>query len=415
MKLLLGLAFAVAFIVPDGPSDWPTWRGANRDGLSSDTGLLKQWPSEGPPLAWKATGIGRGYSSVSVYGDRLFTMGDVSDTCTLIALNVADGKVAWTARVGRPHTDEQYPGPRATPSTDGTIVLTLGPNGELVCVEAATGKERWRKDLPKDFGGKVGSWKYSESPLLDGDHVVVTAGGKQGTVLALKKETGEKVWQSTEFTDGAEYSSLVPVEISGVRQYLTLTKPHIAGIAAKDGKLLWMADRPLAAKTPAVVPTPIYQDGIVFTTSGYGVGCNAFKITPEGDRFKAEEVYAGKQVQCIHGGVIRVGEHLYLLDDSRNFKCVELKSGKEVWKDRSVGSAGSVAYADGHFVCRSDRGKGKGTVALVEATPEGYKEKGRFEPPDQSDKSSWSHPVLAGGKLYLRDQDVLLCYDVKSK
>jgi len=406
--LLSLLALTAAGPAPD--SDWSQWRGPKRDGHSSDTGLLKDWPAGGPPLAWKSAGIGGGYSSVTVLGDTLYTMGDLGDTCTLFALNVADGKILWKTRVGEAHTkgNQDWTGPRSSPATDGKLVIALGPMGELVCVDVA-GKEKWSKHLQKDFGGQVGGWKYSESPLLDGEHVVVTPGGSKGSVVALKKETGETVWQSSGLTDKAEYPSLVPVEIGGVKQYLILTQKSTAGIGAADGKVLWRTDRP--GKT-AVIPTPIFKDDYVFVASGYGVGCNLFKITMDGGAFKADEVYAGKQIMNHHGGVILVGDHLYELDDNQSMKCVEFKTGKVVWEEKSVGK-GSIAYADGHFVVRSE--KGPGTIALVEASPAGYKEHGRFDQPERSKKNSWPHPVIIGGKLYLRDQDVLLCYDVKAK
>src|ERR1043166_2236048 len=313
--------------------DWNQWRGPNRDGISPDTDLLKQWPAGGPSLAWKSTSIGDGFSTVSISGTRLYTLGDVGGSCMLLALNVADGKDVWSAKVGAA-VGTRNPGPRSTPATDGTLVIALGQYGDLVCVDAENGKERWRKDLKSDFGGKKPHWDYSESPLLDGEMVIVAPGSSKGTVVALKKSTGETVWQSREFTDGVHYTSLIPAEIGGARQYLILTDHSVAGIAAKDGKLLWRADRP--GKT-AVVPTPIYKDGLLFVCSGYGVGCNCFKITADGGQFKAEEVYSGKQIINHHGGVILVGEHLYELDDKQRLKCVEFKTGKEVWDDRCVG------------------------------------------------------------------------------
>jgi len=409
----LSLLTLAATPAPD--SDWSQWRGPKRDGLSPDTGLLKAWPAGGPPLVWKTTGIGGGFSSVSVHGDKLFTMGESGNAFHVLALNVADGKILWSTKVAdipeKPSKGERdYPGPRATPATDGTLVFALGPYGDLVCVEAATGKEKWRKNFEKDFGGRMMSgWMYSESPLLDGDHVVCTPGGSKGTVIALAKETGATVWQSAGMGDAAAYSSLVPVEIGGKKQYLILTAANVAGIQASDGKVLWKIDR--NGKT-AVIPDPVYKDGIVFVASGYGVGCNAFKVTATGDEFKVEEIYNSTKVMNHHGGLLLVGDHLYELDDQNKLKCVELKTGNIVWEDKSVGK-GSIAYADGYFVVRSE--KGPGTIALVEASPTGYKETGRFDQPDRSKKNSWAHPVIIGGKLYIRDMDVLLCYDVKAK
>jgi len=386
---------------------WSQFRGPNRDGLSPDTGLLKQWPAGGPPLAWKAAGLGTGYSAVSFADDRLFTMGDAGGRCKVHALSLTDGKILWSTEVGEPGGN-RGPGPRSTPATDGKLVFAIGQHGDLVCVEAPTGKAVWRKSLVRDFGGRVPRWFYSESPLLDGETVLCTPGGSKGTVVALKKATGETVWQSKEFTDGAHYTSLVPVEIGGIRQYLVLTDSNIAGLSAKDGKLLWRATR--VGKT-AVVDTPIYKDGLVFVSSAYGVGCNAFRVTSEGGAFKAAETYSGKQISSHHGGMILVGDHVYGLGDGQ-LRCVELKTGKVAWENRSVGK-GAVAYADGHLVCRSERGP----IALVEATPSGYKEKGRFDQPDRSREADaqWPHPIIFGGKLYIRDWDLLLCYDVKAK
>jgi outer membrane protein assembly factor BamB len=339
-------------------------------------------------------------------------MGDVGEDCNLYALSL-DGKVAWTAKISHasaPRDQGGYPGPRCTPSTDGMFVIALSQTGDLVCVNRSDGKELWRKNLARDFGGKMMShWGYSESPLIDGDHVVCTPGGTDGTVLCLKKLSGEKVWQSTELTDRAAYAGLLPVEIGGVRQYLILTDASVAGISAADGKLLWRADR--AGKT-AVIPDPIYKDGILFVTSGYGIGCNGFKITASGGKFSAEQVYAGTQMKNHHGGVILVGEHLYGFDEG-TLKCLEMKTGKVVWENKSVGK-GSIAYADGMLIVRSEKAKG-GEIGLVEANPTGYKELGRFSVPDPTGKNTWAHPVVIGGKLYIRNQDNLFCYDVKAK
>ncbi|HEX7898312.1 MAG TPA: PQQ-binding-like beta-propeller repeat protein [Planctomycetota bacterium] len=391
--------------------DYPTFRGTNRDGHSPDKGLAKEWPAGGPPLAWKIKGIGGGYGGVSTLGDKLFLLGDKEGQTLLHCLNAADGKIAWSAPVGKEHSEgnQEWKGNRATPTTDGKVIIALGPMGELVCFDLA-GKEKWRKNLHKDFGGKVGGWKYSESPLIDGDHVVCVPGGGKGAVLALKKDSGDPVWQCAEFTDAAEYASLVAVELGGVRQYVAFTQKSVAGVAAKDGKLLWRADFP--GKT-AVIPTPIIKDDIVFVAAGYGVGHAAYKITATDGKFSAAELYNGKEMKNHHGGVILVGDHLYGCTDNNQLVCLELKTGKQVWADKGV-DKGSLAYADGLLVARSEK-KSKGTIVLVEASPAGYKEKGRFEQPDLSGMPTWPHPTIAGGHLYIRDQDTLLCYGIKAK
>ena len=390
------------------PGEWPQWRGPNRDNVSAETGLLKRWPDDGPPLAWKAGGIGEGYSSVSVAGGRIFTMGDGPDSSYVHALELDGGKKIWSAKVGR--TGGNYEGTRSTPTVDGDRVYALGQWGDLVCLDAATGREHWRKNLEKDFGGRMMSgWGYSESVLLDGERVVCTPGGGKGTLLALNKATGEPVWRTEDFTDDAAYSSIVPATIGGVRQHVQLTGASVVGVAPDTGDVLWRAAR---QGETAVIPTPVVHDDHVFVTSGYNVGCNLFRVTRgPGGKFTAGQVYANKDMQNHHGGVVLVGGHVYGTSGNQ-LVCMNLMTGKVAWKDRSVGK-GAVAYADGHLYVRSEGGEG--TVALVEATPKGYAEKSRFDQPDRSDKQSWPHPVIVGGKLYLRDQDVLLCYDVKAK
>jgi outer membrane protein assembly factor BamB len=399
--------FAALTSMPLAAGDWPQWRGPHRDDISTETGLLKEWPAGGPPLVWKATGLGAGHGGIAVAGGKVFTTGDKGESGLAVALNVTDGQVAWTAKIGKPGGGP--PGPRSTPTVDGNWVFVLGQHGDWVCLESATGKEVWRKHLVKDFGGKHGGWLYAESPLVDGNQVVCTPGGSRGAVVALNKKTGEVVWQSKEFTDAAEYSSIIIATLGGTRQYVQFTGQSVAGMAPDTGKLLWRAPR---QGQTATVPTPIVHDDHVYVASGYGVGCNLFKITKTGDEFKAEEVYANKVMVNHHGGVVRIGEYLYGHSDGKGWVCQEFKTGNQVWSDKSVGK-GSLTCADGHLYLRGEGGKGP--IALVEATPDGYKQKGRFDQPDRSKENSWPHPVIAGGKLYIRDQDVLLCYDVKAK
>jgi outer membrane protein assembly factor BamB len=408
---------AVAVILSFSPiavgatADWPQWRGANRDGHSPDKGLLKEWPADGPKLLWKATGLGGGYTNVSVVGSRIFVMGENADGSFVMALNRADGQPLWTAKVGRAGAPGWggFAGPRCTPTVDGDLVLAVGQYGEAVCVDAAGGKELWRKDYQKDFGGRLPEWGYCGMPLVDGQQVILAPGGPQGNLVALNKKTGELLWQSKEFTDGIHYSSPIVAEIGGVRQYIQLTDASVAGIAAADGRMLWRAARRGAV---AVIPTPIYHNGCVYVSSGYGIGCNLFKIATADGKWSAEPVYDNKVMANHHGGVVLLGKHLYGFSEGKGWTCQELDTGKAVWQEKGKLGKGSITYADGMFYLRAE--DGKGIVALVEATPEGYREKGRFDQPDRSSKNSWPHPVVVGGRLYLRDQDVLLCYDVQA-
>lgn len=373
-----------------------------------EQGLLSHVPSNGPAVAWMARGLGRGYSSVSVARGQIFTMGDGEQKSFVHALNAKDGKLQWSAAVGAPGGD--YPGTRCTPTVDGDLVFALGQHGDLVCLQAASGTEMWRRSMDKDFKGKMMSgWGYSESPLVDGGRVIVTPGGSNGTVVALDRKTGAVAWRSTNWTDRAAYSSVIVAVIGGVRQYIQLSDANVAGLAAEDGRVLWRAKR---KGSTAVIPTPVYKDNHVLVSSGYGVGCHLFKITSAGAGFAAAEVYANKDLVNHHGGMVLVGDHVYGHSDSKGWVCMEFLTGKLVWSDPGVGK-GAVVGADGKLFTRKE--EKQGTVALVEASPAGYRERGRFAQPERSTKNSWAHPVIANGRLYLRDQDVLLCYEVTEK
>ncbi len=413
------ILLALALAATASATDWPQWRGPDRDGISKETGLLKQWPAAGPALAWKATGVGMGFSSVVIAKGRIYTMGDVGDSAVVLALDEKDGKLLWKTPIGAPYPqDKSRPGTRSTPTVDGDLLFALDPHGDLVCLETATGKEVWKKNLSKDFNGQMMSgWRYSESPLVDGDRVLATPGGAGGTVVALNRKTGATLWQSKAVADKAGYSTIAPAEILGVKQYVQLTGASVFGLAPANGNVLWRAER--TGKT-AVIPTPIINGTEVYVTSGYGVGCNAFAVAKDTGGFKASEIWldesggrpmASNMVNH-HGGVILVDGYLYGYSDKGGWSCQNFKTGKLEWAAPGVGK-GAVVCADGLLYCRSEGGAGM--VALVEANPKAYVEKGRFSQPDRSSYNSWAHPVVANGKLYLRDMDVLLCYDVKGK
>jgi outer membrane protein assembly factor BamB len=392
------------------PGDWPQFRGPNRDGASAETGLLQELPPGGPPLVWKATGLGIGYSTIAVVGNRIYTIGEDSEVSSVVALNTTDGKKVWSAKLGKAGAPGMpaFEGPRATPTVEDDLLVAVGQWGDMVCYTAAQGRELWRKDFIKDFGGKRPQWGFSESPLIDGDKVVVTPGGLEGAIVALNRKTGAVIWRSKGFTDAPHYSSLIVAQIGGVRQYIQLTAESVVGIAAADGKVLWSAAR--KGRT-AVIPTPIYSDGCVYVTSAYGIGCNLFKIREAGGKFTAEEVYANKELSNKHGGVIKVGDFVYGHADDKGWTCQDFKTGAAKWQYSQLGK-GSLIYADHRFYLRAED---KGTIVLIEASPAGYKERGRFEQAQRSSKRAWPYPVIAHGRLYLRDMDMLFCYDVKAK
>ena len=396
--------------------DWPQWRGPNRDGVSTETGLLEEWSSAGPPLEWKASGLGTGYASVAISGGKIFTMGDRDGKQFLIALDAKNGRELWATPVGKPWSDG---GPRCTPTVDGDLVFAITPAGDLVCLDAVSGKGRWTKNFARDFQGKMMSgWGYCESPLVDGNNLICTPGGPKAALVSLNKKTGKLNWASTvpsignQGGDGAGYASIVVSEACGVRQYVQLTGRGVVGVAAKDGKFLWGYNR--VANGTANIPTPIVKGDYVFCSTGYGAGSALLHLKPKGRGIEAEEVYflPGNTLQNHHGGMVLVGDHIYCGHGHNNgFPiCVELKSGKIAWsKGRGPGSgSAAVVEADGHLYFRYENG----LMALIEATPEEYREKGTFKIPD-CNRPSWPHPVVAGGKLYLREQDALLCYSLK--
>ena len=404
--LLLAWGATTAQPAP-APGDWPQWRGPNRDGLSAETGFLQQWPEGGPKLAWSNRQVGVGYAGPALVGDRIYLLGDLADGCYLQALERATGKLLWKTRLADAGGNRSYPGPRATPTIDGDRLITMTQYGDVVCLDLPDGRLRWRKNLLTDLKGVQPMWHFGEAPLVDGDKVLCTPGGPDGTLAALDKQTGQVLWRSVGLTNVPTYVSIVPAEIAGVRQYLQMTVANVFGVDARTGLPLWVAER---VGERAIVPTPVYADGQVYVTSGYGVGCHLFAIEKNGPDFAARQVYAARAIASHHGGVVKWGDHVYGHSDAGGWTCQEFKTGKIVWQAKGVGK-GSVTYADGRLYCRSE----DGPVALVEATPAGYSEKGRFVQPDRSSKKSWPHPVVAGGCLYLRDQDLLLCYDIKAR
>jgi len=402
--------FASGALLYPSDFDWPQWQGAGRDAKSRETGLLKDWTKEGPPIAWQARGLGEGYSTPSIAAGRLFTMGHRDQNEHVFCLDEKDGKEMWAAPLGPGGKGGGYPGPRCTPTVDGDVLYALGCGGTLVCLKVADGKEVWRKELRKDFKGQAGGWEYSESPLVDGDRLIVTPGGKSATLAALNKKTGESLWQAVvPEGDSAAYSSVIAADVEGTRQYIQFLARGIVGIAAADGRYLWSYTRP--ANRTANCSTPIYFEGHVFAASSYGNGGGLAKLTRDGDGFKVDEVYFTKDMKNHHGGMILLDGYLYGSDEGK-LTCMEFKTGQVKWKAGQPGK-GSILYADGRLYYRNEGGKG--TMFLVEATPEKYIERGRFNQPDRSGQNAWPHPVIANGRMYLRDQDLLLCYDVKLK
>lgn len=413
-RLLAALAL-LSLTAAATPHDWPQWRGPKRDGVSTETGLLKDWSKGGPPIAWKQKGLGGGYSAPSVAAGRIYGMSYQGTDEVVWARDEATGNPIWTTRIAAKGSISYNEGPRSTPTVDGDRVYAVGVQSDLACLDASTGKLVWAKNYKRDFRGRMMSgWGYSESVLVDSEKVIGTPGGENAALVAFDKKDGRVIWTArVPDAGGSGYASVMPAEVGGVRMYITWLQSKLVGVSAKDGELLWENARP--ANGTANIPTVIVKGHLVFASTGYNAGATLLKLRANGSRVTAEEVYdlKGNQVQNHHGGMVLVGDHVYLgHGHSRGTPmCVELATGKVVWKaDRPVasGSAG-VVYADGNLVFRHQEGR----VALVEATPAGYKLHGSFDQPDRSSANAWSHPVIANGKLYLRDQDVLICYDVR--
>ena len=390
-------------------ADWNQWRGPDRDGLSKETSLLKEWPESGPRLLWKATGLGEGFSGISISSNRIFTMGEEGSDCYARAYSLTDGKHLWSTKIGKAGAPGwgNFAGPRSTPTDDGEMIYVIGQYGEIACLKANDGSIVWAKHLQEDFGGELPEWGFSESVLIDNENPLCTPGGPKGAVIALNKKTGQTIWRTEDFKDQAHYSSIVCCEIEGVKQYVQLTAESVAGIDT-DGNVLWRAER--KGRT-AVVPTPIVKDNRVYVTSGYGIGCNLFEIQKSDGKFTADQIYSNKTIANHHGGAILVDGHVYGYCDSKGWTCQQFDTGQIKWTEKEQLGKGSLTYADGRLYLRAES---DGIVALIEATAEGYKEKGRFVQPDFGKPKTWPHPIVAGKKLYLRDQDILLCYDISS-
>lgn len=419
--------------------DWPQWRGSDRDAISESQGLLQEWPDAGPPLAWRIDGLGGGDSAPSIADGKIFGMSSRDGKEIVWALSESDGSEIWATSIGdavQQRMTQSKEGPGCTPTVDGDRVYVIGMGGRVACLGVQDGKIIWQRSLTEDFGGIVPPWSYRESPLVDGEKVICTPGAADATFVALDKSNGEVIWKSAlpvEETpaepepeekrgrrgrggrsgSGAGYSSAIAIEQDGVRQYVQITAKALAGVSAETGEVLWQYKKP-ANGMGINCSTPIYQDGLVFAASAYGAGGGAVKLTKQDDgTFEAEEVYFTPNMQNHHGGMIVIEGALYGANGGNSggmMACIDFQTGETLWRDRE-GPKGSLAFADGRFYLRSE----EGPIVLFEPSKEGWIEHGRFEQPDRSSVPAWAHPVIANGKLYIRDQGLLLCYDVAAK
>ncbi len=392
--------------------DWAQWRGTNRDGIAGSTDLLERWPAKGPRLLWTASGLGTGMSSVSIANASIFTLGVQNGQVRVVCRSAKDGAEKWVAEIG------DGGDPNGTPTVDGDRVYAITREGRIVCAETETGRIVWTRDFVNEFDGAIPTWGYSESPLIDDGRIICTPGSDDAMMVALDRLTGETIWKTSVPTQmqrkghrGAGYSSPIFSRGGGVHQYVQAFGGGVISVAAADGSVLWGYSR--VANPTAVIPTPIVYGDYVFASSGYNTGAALLKLVRTAAGINPEEVYfhRGNKVQNHHGGMVLIDGHVYMGHGHNKGLglCLDLLSGVVKWGPvRGPGSgSAAIAYADGHLYFRYENAR----MALIEATPSGYVLKSEFRIPSHLGKS-WPHPAIARKRLYLRDQNVLLCYDL---
>ncbi|MHB8902586.1 MAG: outer membrane protein assembly factor BamB family protein [Thermoguttaceae bacterium] len=386
-----------------GIADWPGWRGPARDGKSPDTGLLKTWPEGGPPLLWRAQGIGSGYASIAVVDGKVYTTGQIDER---LVISVFDTEGKRLAQV--PHDTawtKNYPGSRSTPTLDGGNLYLVSGHGLVGCYDTRSMRARWSVRM-SDFGGSPPEWGYAESVLILGELAIITPGGSK-CIVALNKNTGQPVWASSGFQAGAQYSSCFAFQFGGVPIIAAGTHGGLVGVDARNGRALFT--NPFAEGNTASCPTPVAADGYVFWAVGYGKGGICLKLQGARDRITADQAWTTGDMDCQHGGYIVHEGHVYGNNGGAGWACIELTTGKTVWKERGVGK-GSVCFADGMLYLFAENG---GRAALATCSPEGLEMRGEFSVEGQG--TSWAHPVVIGGRLYLRYDDNLYCFNVKGQ
>lgn len=388
----------------DSSAEWIEWRGPGRTNRSRETGLLKQWPNGGPRLLWTARGCGPGYSSMTVGGGLIYTAGNQGGGSAVIAYDL-NGQLKWTAPCGKGWGD----GTRGTPTYDNGKVYFENPYGEVSCLDAKTGSKLWSVSLMDQFGARNIQWAFSESVLIDGNNLICTPGGLSATMVALDKATGKTVWVCKGTQDMPAYASPVIVDYKGLHQIVTMTGQAAIGIHAKTGELLWRFEHKTAYD--ANIPTPIFSDGYLFIDSGYNSGGSLLQLSVAGEKASVQEVWNTKALDNHHGDLVLVDGYIYGASHQGQpaWVCLDFKTGEVKYRDNGIGK-GSVTYADGMLYVFNE----SGGMGLVPATPQAHQVVSRFQIPAGGQGASWAHPIVCGGRLYVRHGDYLFALDVKN-
>jgi outer membrane protein assembly factor BamB/protein-L-isoaspartate O-methyltransferase len=414
--MLYVVAGELLFAIATNPAgEWPQWRGPDRANRSAETGLLQSWPTNGPPLLWKATGLGTGIASVSVADGRVYTVGYRDGGEFVFALDIESGESRWTSRVG-PEVLEQALMrwlSQRSPTVDEDRVYTTTASGELFCLRTANGDKVWQKSYPKDFASPRPVWGFGDRPLVDGEKLICAPAGTNASVVALNKRTGQTIWSTVvPGIRGEGYAATVISEAGGIRQYLASLRGGLIGIAADDGRILWRSES--AVDRYGGSYTPIVQGDWVFSANGYGVGMILLKLARDGSGIVSQEEYRRQLgfFNPFQDATVLVGNHVYAFEATGRPVCIEMSTGQLAWGPitNAVRDRAALTYADGHLYIR----RASGLMALAEASPKSYVEKGSFQIPDREEASGVTSPVIAGGRLYLRDNSQLLCYDVSA-
>ncbi|QEF96622.1 outer membrane biogenesis protein BamB [Stieleria maiorica] len=406
---LAGLPVLLTLVYTFAPADdWPQWRGPERDGKSSESGLLDSWPAAGPKLLWQTDDLGDGYSTPSAAGGIAYVISNKSLAAEeVVALSLSDGSKLWATKIGPVGKNQgpQYPGTRSTPTIDGDKLYALGSDGDLACLDAKSGSIKWSKNLRSDFGGKPGKWAYAESPLIDGDALICSPGGSEATVVALNKSDGKPIWKAPlAQADDAGCSSPVVATIAGTKQYVLFLSKGVVGLKAETGELLWRYTG--TSDKDANVQTPVVSGNLVYTGAGR-VGGGLVRVSA--GESEPEEVYFERTMPSGMGGNILVDGLLFGTSGPTQI-CIDFETGDIKWQDRGIGAA-SLCYADGKIFSHGENND----VAVIEATGEGYKELTRFTPPGAPTEvkgKAWTYPIIVDGKLVIRHGGTIWCYDI---